>query len=506
MATYTVRGTAHNIVYFYHDETGKKKQHWETYSTELEAMQRKAYIDYLQKARLPQELYKAAMEYKRKRAIERAITVEFQVPAKNVEAPAGSTDDNMSKTYREFAEKWLPFHARKERFSPNSYDSYRCNLDNHILPFLGDRVMSSITAEDIDELIDHLSQKPCRGAKGYGKKPKDIPTLSSSTVKKCYTVLMAGFETALKWHYIASIPHVAAPTEKNAKRRAWDSKKVYEVLESITDDRLLHLVVHLAFVCSLRAGEITGIDIRTIDVKDRCLWITRQVQRVSDTALAVLPKNEVIRVFPKLVPTSKSSLILKGPKTEDSHRKQYLTEPLIREIQERLAEIEENKRFFGSDYQDYGLLICQPDGRPLDPNNLESAFRKHQDRINVPFEDRIDIQGLRKSGQMHKVRLSKNDYQLVAESAGQSPEVLMSNYNEALDSEKRALSRMVEGSFYPQQETATPAPDEVTALVAKLQQNPDLQRQLLQNLLLGAVGAQPGAPCKDSARLADLIS
>ena len=126
--------------------------------------------------------------------------------------------------------------------------------------------------------------------------------------------------------------------------------------------------------------------------------------------------------------------------------------------------------------------------------------------VNVPFEDRIDIQGLRKSGQMHKVRLSKNDYQLVAESAGQSPEVLMSNYNEALDSEKRALSRMVEGSFYPQQETATPAPDEVTALVAKLQQNPDLQRQLLQNLLLGAVGAQPGAPCKDSARLADLIS
>jgi len=228
--------------------------------------------------------------------------------------------------------------------------------------------------------------------------------------------------------------------------------------------------------------------------------------RESFSFIAVLPKNEVIRVFPKLVPTSKSSLILKGPKTEDSHRKQYLTEPLIREIQERLAEIEENKRFFGSDYQDYGLLICQPDGRPLDPNNLESAFRKHQDRINVPFEDRIDIQGLRKSGQMHKVRLSKNDYQLVAESAGQSPEVLMSNYNEALDSEKRALSRMVEGSFYPQQETTTPVPDEVTALVAKLQQNPDLQRQLLQNLLLGAVGAQPGAPCKDSARLADLIS
>ena len=49
MATYKVRGTAHNVIYPYHTEDGKVKQQWETYSTELEAMQRKTYIDYLQK-------------------------------------------------------------------------------------------------------------------------------------------------------------------------------------------------------------------------------------------------------------------------------------------------------------------------------------------------------------------------------------------------------------------------------------------------------------------------
>ena len=59
--------------------------------------------------------------------------------------------------YREFAEKWLPIHARKERFSPNSYDSYRSNLERHILPYFGDRVMNSITAEDIDDFLDALS-------------------------------------------------------------------------------------------------------------------------------------------------------------------------------------------------------------------------------------------------------------------------------------------------------------------------------------------------------------
>ncbi len=251
---------------------------------------------------------------------------------------------------------------------------------------------------------------------------------------------------------------------------------------------LLHLIIHLAFVCSLRAGEIAGIDINSIDFRDGSLWITRQVQRVSDDALEVLPKNEVIRVFPKQVTQSKSSLILKGPKTEDSHRKQYLTKPLLREIKERLAVIQEHKSFFGSEYQDYGLLICQPDGRPIDPKNMESAFKEHQASLGITKDERVDIQGLRKSGQMHKVRLSKNDYQLVAESAGQSPEVLMSNYNEALDSEKRALSRMVEGSFYPKAESDTQEENsELTDLLSRVQNDPELRRQILQNLLLGAV-------------------
>ena len=128
-----------------------------------------------------------------------------------------------------------------------------------------------------------------------------------------------------------------------------------------------------------------------------------------------------------------------------------------------------------------------PDGRPVDPKNLEKSFKEHQKRIGIPENERIDFQGLRKSGQMHKVRLSQNNYQLVAENAGQSPEVLMNHYNEALDYEKRALSRLVENSFYPHRETSGEAQDsaDVSALMAQIQQNPELCRKLLQSLTLG---------------------
>lgn len=203
------------------------------------------------------------MEYKAKRAAENAAQeaakAKTEVPISS--SPTG--EDNTDKTYRDFVEKWLPYHARKRRFSPDSYDSYRSNLDRHILPYFGDRIMSSITSEDIDDFLDYLSQKPCAGAKSYGKDPAEIPTLASGAVKKCYIILTSGFSTAKKWKYITEIPETTAPVERNKRRKAWGPENVYGVLEKIDDD-VLHLAVHVAFVCSLRAGETAGIEIIAI--------------------------------------------------------------------------------------------------------------------------------------------------------------------------------------------------------------------------------------------------
>ena len=488
MATYKVRGNAHNVIYPYKTPDGAKKQQWETYETELEAVQRKAYIDYLQKSRNADEIYRVAMEYKEKRAAEQAAIEAAKAPLDIPEPVILSGEDNTDKTYGEFVEKWLPIHARKKRFSPDSYDSYRSNLDNHILPYFGKRIMSTITSEDIDNFLDYLSQKPCKGTKSYGKNPTEIPTLSSGSVKKCYTILTSGFPSAKKWKYITEIPDTSAPAEKNKKRKAWAPEKVYSVMESI-DDKLLHLAVHLSFVCSLRAGETAGIEANTIDFHDRSLWIKHQIQRVSDKALSVIPSNEIIFVFPKQKSDAKSSLILKGPKTEGSYRKYYLTTPLLKEIKERLEQIGQNKEFFGEEYHDYGLLICQPDGRPFDPKSFDKKFKEYQNAAHIENGDQIEFQGLRKSGQMHKVRITKNNYQLVAESAGQPPEVLMSNYNEALDSEKRTLSLMVETSFYPQTQKPQVS-SEVATVLETIQNNPELTQQILQALLSGAVHAQ----------------
>ena len=453
MASYKARGNKHNVIFNYKSpENDKQKIQWETYLTAKEALLRKTHIDFLQKTKQYHEVYNEVLEYKDQKA---AITAEKEAE-KAMARYRGQSDeppcpyprdaDNTYKTYREFADEWLPFQSRKKRYSPATYDSYYSMLSAHILPYFGERIMSRISARDIDSFVFYLSYKPVQGNQFNASSLDELSTLSSSVVKKAHQVLMSGFPTAKQWGFIREIPVSVVPTEKYKKRKAWGVKEVFNNLARIKD-RDLHLIVHLAFVCSLRAGEIAGIDLTSIDLEDQSLWIRQEVQRVSARALDVMPKNEINHVFPKQLKSSKSCLILKRPKTEESYRKVYLTKPLCDEIGEQLACIQKNKDYLGAEYNNYGLLICRPDGSPIEPNQLSSTFRSWQavNQVECP----ICLQGLRKSGQMHKVRISQNDYQLVAEAAGHSPRVLMSNYNEIHDAEKRMLSTLVENNFYP---------------------------------------------------------
>jgi hypothetical protein len=68
----------------------------------------------------------------------------------------------------------------------------------------------------------------------------------------------------------------------------------------------------------------------------------------------------------------------------------------------------------------------------------------------------------------------------------------MSNYNEALDSEKRTLSLLVETSFYPQTASAPPSNEDMETILRMLQHDPELSKRLMQVLRSGAVASGQG--------------
>ena len=380
MAALVFRTKSVCVKYEYRDHEGKRQQVWETYKTKLEASQRKALIDSLQEEQEYTSLAKEAAMYRKQRTA-------AQAPASQ-EISAVENDGSM--TFDEFFAIWLPKHARKKRLSPNTVDTYMQLWEKHVKPLLGNRSLKEATTADIDEFVDRLSQTKCSAPGGRGRY-SETDTLASSSVRKIYNIVSVLLQTAEKWDVIEKAHVGDAPSAKTKKRAAWSAKQVSDVLRDITgaENAILHLAIHMAFICSLRSGEVAGLGIGGFDFAENACRINQTLQRVSDKSLALLPDNEIIKTFPKIKTNSTSTLILKLPKTEGSDRKQYLPEPLVCEVKARLRQIERDKEQYGCDYHDHGLLISWPNGDPIEPHRIEKWFKEWQRSNGV--ENVIDI-------------------------------------------------------------------------------------------------------------------
>ena len=465
MASIVKRNSSYSVVYYYKVGDQRKTQ-WESYGSELEAMQRKAIIDYHQKNKDNEELLKLAIEYKQSK--------------EHLNSPNSTHldfDTKDKKKYGEFFEKWIPLYARKNKLQPNSHKILIQNVNKHILPYWEGRVISETSSEQIDDFIDYLSQKKCEGSKAYGKDTSEVPSLSSATIKKIVNAYYAAMRSAQQWGYIDIVPTVKTPVIVSKKRKFWTKEEALSNIEKI-DDPIVKLAVHLSFICSLRPAETVGIAIKNIDLNKKTIYIDQTLQRAYSEQINSSKYDGIIKVFDCKTPNSQSQLILKYPKN-NKERIVYLTEPLIRDIKQQLNTIENYKKIFTEDYNHYGLLICQPDGFPIEPYLMEKKFKRWQKRNNI--ENIIDMQGLRKSGQMYKIRVSGHDYQTVAALGGHSPEVLLNNYDEALEDEKIKIIDKLESDFY-NKSPKSGQESSIVKLAAKLKEKPKLLEMLLKEI------------------------
>ena len=119
MATLKIRGESYSVIYLYTAADGQKKQQWETYVTELEALQRKTYIEYLQKNKMKKELQLAAVSYRQQRVHEKEEKErgynQSELLAKEVGLRTGlSVFDNLKKVKETDRQKKLTAKERRE--------------------------------------------------------------------------------------------------------------------------------------------------------------------------------------------------------------------------------------------------------------------------------------------------------------------------------------------------------------------------------------------------------
>ena len=457
MASIIKRKKNYSVVYNYVDENGETKQKWETWHTHKEALKRKAEIENQQH------------------------TGTFLPPS--------------NQTITEFLYDFVSLYGEK-KWGVSMYDSQTALIANYINPIIGDMEVQAVTPRAVDGYIQTLQK-----TKSVSTKTRKAVTtyVSDKTIEKIIKLLRCAFNQAKKWEYIAKNPFLDAtlPEHKEAKRDALTPEQLQRVLDftdrtDIYDLYVMHCAIQLAFACCMRGGEVGGAQWERFSLSDQVLYIDRVIDRVDKKLIEKLPKMDILFRFPNLYPGTRTVIVLKQPKTEGSIRTVYIPETVAKKL-EKLREMQMKLKLeLGDDgYMDYGLIICQANGRPIMTEHLNKRFKEVLVGLNDPTidVDHVVFHSLRHTSTGVKLRLSKGDLKAVQGDGGwNSPDMVTKRYAHILDEDRRRLADEMEQSFYKSKteetpDTAAPALD-AEALASLLASNPELLKKALESVQL----------------------
>lgn len=231
------------------------------------------------------ELTKVAAEFERACAAGEVLNRE-QTKKKAADEAA---ERAKLKTFRQYADGvYMPI--KETTFSENARSSYRMFLDKHILPVLGDNLLTDVTPAMVTKLLVDFQKA------GY----------SHSTAIKLYNILNGVFEMAFLDDSIPMNPmlKVKRPTAgkheapKEESDKALTADELAHVLSCVAQEPLKWRVyINLAADSGARRGELCGLQWGDIDWKSGTVTIRRNLQYTAAAGVyATSPKNGKVRV------------------------------------------------------------------------------------------------------------------------------------------------------------------------------------------------------------------
>lgn len=275
MASIRERNGKFNVIYSYTDADGKRKQKWETYATKAEAKKRKKEIEYKEEM--------------------------------------GSMIIPQCKTMKDLLAEYVAQYG-KDNWALSTYDGNVSLINNYILPIIGDEKLSEINTRFIEKYYQRLLKAPAVVNPIIGKRKNEY--VSTSTIRDIHKLLRSCFKQAVKWELMEKNPCIYAtvPKHKTKKRKIWTAETLMYALEVCEDDRL-KLAMNLSFSCSLRISELLGLTWDCVDISEEAieenrayLFINKESQRVSKSALKELDAKDVLLIFPEKARPIKQSV------------------------------------------------------------------------------------------------------------------------------------------------------------------------------------------------------
>lgn len=385
--------------------------------------------------------------------------------------PPSKVTRNRYITVAEFLDEYVSSYGALH-WGDSYYSVSLHRINDYIKPYIGNIILKDLTTRDLDEYFITLLQSPAVVLAGHKEEGK---TVSYSVIEKIACLLRSALTQAQRWEYISSNPADAAvvPKAPVKRRDVWTPEIAKQAISSCQDLNL-KICMQLAIGCSMRIGEILGLQWNCVHISDTTILdnssyieIKQELKRCDKNTLAILDANKrsnVYFTFPETKSDCKTSLVLKAPKTESSIRSVYIPNTVANALRELHSEQQKLIFKYAGSYQDFGMVIAQPDGRPTEERLIAKALKAHIVKHNYP---EVVFHSLRHLSTSMKLQVSGGDIKAVQGDTGHAQANMVTDvYAHTFDDNRKRIADRLETAFFEVQ------------VPEKKEENPEHQRVL----------------------------
>lgn len=399
----------------------------------------------------------------------------------------GVIEEKKEVTIKSFLEEYVEFYGLK-KWGTSYLTACKGLINNYIIPYIGECYVRSFTVKDLDRYYAMLLDKPAVVVSGHLDTGAKI---TAHTVMRIHKLLKSAFAMAVRWDYIEKNPTAGAtlPTCRSKKRDVWSDDEAIQALNGC-DDPTMRLCLYLALGCSLRMGEILGLQWSNVHMEpdlaaagEAHIRIDRELKRCSNESIEALEKvnrSAVIFKFPKVMPKkATTSLVLKAPKTDSSNRTIYLPLAVVEQLREAKKQQTYYKELLSEEYQDFDLVVAQINGRPYEHRCIDDKFHKLIESAGLRP---VVFHSLRHSSTSLKLKLSRGNVKAVQGDTGHAEARMVTEvYSRGFDADRKLIAKEMDSGFFSKvgEEKSDSGNDLMAQLAALVQENPDLVKELL---------------------------
>lgn len=252
------------------------------------------------------------------------------------------------ETVAEWCSEWLNTYGSMH-LRPNVLDSYTQMIKNHLIPYLGAKLLAALTANDLDSRYSGMVKAGLS------------PTTAGYLHRIMHTVLKVAMKKGKLSHNVAR--DADPPKQTRPIMEVWNEAELACFKEAMAENNCDYSqIYHMLDGTGARIGEALG-----------CQW--------RDLKLSIdAPKWAVQRTVMK---RDNGEWLTNPPKTKKARRSIVLPQYLVLILRRLREQKEADAQYWGTHFKEDDYVFIRPDGTLPAPNHISRVFKNIADKAGL---------------------------------------------------------------------------------------------------------------------------